>query len=103
VLYSIRDNHEVEENFTDARTFNPDRWEGEKNSEACLTFGGNGIRSCIGEKYMNMFVQLFVCQVTRGCQWELIDRNTKCSYFPVQTPTNGLPLNFTEGYRKVKV
>lgn len=49
---------------------------------------------------MTTFVQIFVCQVTRGCQWELVDRDTRSTHFPVQLPTNGLPLMFTNNYRK---
>jgi len=101
ILYSIRDQHEAEENFSDARQFNPDRWENNKTNEAYIPFGGNGIRSCVGERYMNTFIQILVCQATRGCQWELMDTNTTSTHFPVQMPTNGLPLNFTENYRKV--
>lgn len=101
MLYSIRDQHEAEENFEDARTFNPDRWECDKQNDSYIPFGGNGIRSCIGEKYMSTFTQLFVCEAIRGCQWELVDTNTRSTHFPVQLPTNGLPLHFTDGFRKV--
>ena len=102
VLYSIRDQHEAEENFTDARTFNPDRWDSEKATDAYIPYGGKGSRSCVGEKYMNVFIQVFLCQVSRSCQWELQDRNTTFTHFPVQMPTTRVGLNFTESTRKLK-
>ncbi|XP_067941875.1 cytochrome P450 26B1-like [Watersipora subatra] len=101
VLYSIRDQHEAEENFKNAGSFDPDRWATNEANDSYMPFGGNGIRSCVGEKYITTFAQIFLCQVIRGCQWELVDGNTKSTHFPVQLPTNGLPLQFTAGYRKV--
>lgn len=94
MLYSIRDNHEAEENFESYTDFNPDRWNDEKCNESWLTFGGKGVRSCVGQKYIIVFFKQFITTLVKHSQWELHEVNPSFSRFPVYLPNAQLPIVF---------
>lgn len=95
ILYSIRDNHEAEENYAKAAEFNPDRWsEREPDDESFLLFGGNGIRSCVGKHYTTQFMKQFISILVQECEWSMVNKITTMIPFPVRLPTDGLPVVF---------
>lgn len=96
VLYSIRDNHQAEENFHLHADFNPDRWQNVRSNSSWIPFGGNGIRSCVGQKYTTTFLQQFIAIVVKHSQWELHDTNPAFTQFPVLLPNAQLPVVFHE-------
>ncbi|XP_067938908.1 cytochrome P450 26A1-like [Watersipora subatra] len=100
VLYSIRDNHEAEENFHLHSDFNPDRWQDVKTNAAWMPFGGNGIRSCVGQRFTITFLQQFIVTAVKYSKWELHEANPKFSSFPVLLPNAQLPVVFH--HRKLK-
>lgn len=95
MLYSIRDNHEAEENYVEAKEFNPDRWMDKQPSDSFFLFGGNGIRSCVGRNYTIHFMKQFISILIQESEWSLANQTTPTSSFPVYLPTDGLPVIFT--------
>lgn len=95
VLYSIRDNHEAEENYYSAETFNPDRWDEVKSDESFIPFGGNGIRSCVGKNYTIQFIRQFITTLVQEANWQLVERDCEFVSFPIYLPKSGLPVTFT--------
>ena len=95
ILYSIRDNHQAEENYQSASEFNPDRWtEPDDGKESWMPFGGQGIRSCIAQNFNKMFFKQFIALLVKNCEWEIHQTQPRFSQFPVLIPKTELPIVF---------
>ena len=55
---------------------------------------GWGQRSCVGKKYVEMFLKVFVVELVRNARWRLLNGVPEMLYMPVPHPKDNLPLQF---------
>ncbi|XP_060063621.1 cytochrome P450 26A1-like [Ylistrum balloti] len=103
VSYGIRETHHNSPVFSKALEFNPDRWTGEvSNLEKqetgkfnFLPFGYGG-RICVGREYAKLLTKVFIVELCRACDWELVNEDITMTYIPVAKPKDSLPIHIYE-------
>ena len=111
VVYSIRETQHTSEMFTNADKFDPDRWltnrhtlaketgtnkNGAESAEFEYLPFGWGNRSCVGARFVDVFLKIFLVELVRSCKWKLVDKVPQMLYMPVPHPKDNLPLQFKE-------
>ncbi|CAI9537506.1 unnamed protein product, partial [Staurois parvus] len=76
VIYSIADTHDVAEIFPNKDEFDPDRFltpfPEDSSRFSFIPFGG-GVRSCVGKEFAKMLLKIFIVELCRSCDWELLN------------------------------
>ncbi|OWF55062.1 cytochrome P450 26A1-like [Mizuhopecten yessoensis] len=99
VSFGIRETHHNSPVFTKGLEFNPDRWTEELSDLGKQETGkfnflpfGYGSRICVGKEYAKLLTKVFIVELCRSCDWELMNDDIKMSYIPVAKPKDSLPL-----------
>ncbi|XP_063291407.1 cytochrome P450 26A1 [Pelobates fuscus] len=97
VLYSIADTHDVADIFPDKEQFNPDRFLTPFPQDASrfnyIPFGG-GVRTCVGKEFAKILLKIFIVELCRNCDWELINGTPDIKTAPIVSPVDNLPTRF---------
>lgn len=94
VLYSIADTHATADIFPDKEQFNPDRFLTPLPQNASrfnyIPFGG-GVRTCVGKEFAKVLLKIFIVELCRHCDWELINGIPAMKTGPIVSPVDNLP------------
>ncbi|CAH2322365.1 cytochrome P450 26A1 [Pelobates cultripes] len=97
VLYSIADTHDVADIFPEKEQFNPDRFLTPFPQDASrfnyIPFGG-GVRTCVGKEFAKILLKIFIVELCRNCDWELINGTPDIKTAPIVSPVDNLPTRF---------
>nr|XP_033799479.1 cytochrome P450 26A1 isoform X2 [Geotrypetes seraphini] len=98
VIYSICDTHDVAEFVPNKDEFNPDRFmlphpEDSSSRFSFIPFGG-GVRSCVGKEFAKILLKVFTVQLTRNCDWKLLNGPPTMKTGPIVYPVDNLPTKF---------
>ncbi|CAN0009602.1 unnamed protein product [Lampetra fluviatilis] len=105
VIYSIKETHNMAENFPKRNDFDPDRWMtggagGGNGGDAAssrftyIPFGG-GSRSCVGKELARLILRIVVVELCRRCEWELPNGPPTLVTAPSLYPVDNLPARFS--------
>ncbi|XP_041370929.1 cytochrome P450 26A1-like [Gigantopelta aegis] len=100
VIYSIRDTHQTTDLFTDPQDFRPERWQHvDIDQDLSQRFNyipfSAGARRCLGEKFANLVLKLFLIEVVGYYNWTLRNKNPSMRYLPSTHPVDKLPVSFS--------
>ena len=101
VTYSIKITHEMSTLFKDDVTsFHPDRWQHIKDDSIMncnfLPFGA-GPRACVGKEYGHLFFRIFLKELLKRFDWNLLSEHPKLYTIPILKPSgSGLPVIFVD-------
>ncbi|XP_063818135.1 cytochrome P450 26A1 [Pseudophryne corroboree] len=97
VIYSIADTHDVAEIFPNKDEFDPDRFLTPFPEDASrfgfIPFGG-GVRSCVGKEFAKILLKIFIVELCRNCDWELLNGPPAMKTGPIVYPVDNLPTQF---------
>ncbi|XP_040292493.1 cytochrome P450 26A1 [Bufo bufo] len=97
VIYSIADTHDVAEIFPNKEEFNPDRFltpfPEDSSRFNFIPFGG-GVRSCVGKEFAKILLKIFIVELCRTCDWELLNGAPTMKTGPIVYPEDNLPTQF---------
>ncbi|KAM9324945.1 cytochrome P450 26A1 [Gastrophryne carolinensis] len=97
VIYSIADTHEVADVFPNKEEFNPDRFLTPLPEDSSrfnfIPFGG-GARSCVGKEFAKILLKIFIVELCRNCDWELLNGAPTMKTGPIVYPVDNLPTKF---------
>ncbi|NP_001081868.1 cytochrome P450 26A1 [Xenopus laevis] len=97
VIYSIADTHGEADLFPDTDKFNPDRFltplPRDSSRFGFIPFGG-GVRCCIGKEFAKILLKVFVVELCRNCDWELLNGSPAMTTSPIICPVDNLPAKF---------
>ena len=105
-MYSIRETQHTSSSFSEGEHFNPDRWIEDKHlavrstdrsrddAEFDFVPFGHGQRSCVAQRYVDVFLKIFIVELVRNSNWKLENGVPKLLYMPVPHPKDNLPLTF---------
>jgi len=83
----------------DVTSFNPDRWQHLKDDSIVncnfLPFGA-GPRACVGKEYGRLFFKIFLIELVKRFDWNLLNEHPKMYTIPILKPSDGLPVTFVE-------
>ncbi|KAL9230190.1 hypothetical protein vseg_005576 [Gypsophila vaccaria] len=95
VFASFRGVHMDDDNFKDARSFNPGRWQNDTGAKlrpgVFMPFGG-GPRLCPGYKLARVSISVFLHYLVTKYSWEPAEED-KLVFFPTTRTQKRLPLN----------
>ncbi|GLJ24778.1 hypothetical protein SUGI_0473750 [Cryptomeria japonica] len=89
----MRSTHRNAEYFEDPEKFDPSRFDG--NGPAPYTFlpFGGGPRMCPGNEFARMVILIFIHNIVKTVEWDLVNVNEKVTINPMPIPVDGLPIN----------
>lgn len=97
VIYSISDTHDVAEIFPNKDEFDPDRFltpfPEDSSRFGFIPFGG-GVRSCVGKEFAKILLKIFIVELCRTCDWELLNGPPTMKTGPIVYPVDNLPTKF---------
>ncbi|XP_051837623.1 cytochrome P450 26A1 [Antechinus flavipes] len=97
VIYSICDTHDVADIFTNKEEFNPDRfllpYPEDSSRFSYIPFGG-GLRSCVGKEFAKILLKIFIVELARHCDWQLLNGPPTMKTSPTVYPVDNLPTKF---------
>ncbi|PIO04063.1 hypothetical protein AB205_0077520, partial [Aquarana catesbeiana] len=97
VIYSIADTHDVAEIFPNKDEFDPDRFltpfPEDSSRFSFIPFGG-GVRSCVGKEFAKILLKIFIVELCRNCDWELLNGPPTMKTGPIVYPVDNLPTIF---------
>ncbi|KAM5141615.1 cytochrome P450 26A1 [Mantella aurantiaca] len=97
VIYSIADTHDVAEIFPNKDEFDPDRFltpfPEDSSRFSFIPFGG-GVRSCVGKEFAKILLKVFIVELCRSCDWELLNGAPTMKTGPIVYPVDNLPTSF---------
>ncbi|CAI9111748.1 OLC1v1012056C1 [Oldenlandia corymbosa var. corymbosa] len=92
VHWLLHSTHNNPKYFQNPEKFDPSRFEGDGPIPYTFIPFGGGSRMCPGNEYARLAILTFLHYVLNEFKWEQIIPNEKISYFPIQTPAQGLPI-----------
>ncbi|XP_077311331.1 cytochrome P450 26A1 [Lithobates pipiens] len=97
VIYSIADTHDVAEIFPNKDEFDPDRFltpfPEDSSRFSFIPFGG-GVRSCVGKEFAKILLKIFIVELCRNCDWDLLNGPPTMKTGPIVYPVDNLPTIF---------
>ncbi|KAL8217270.1 hypothetical protein R6Q57_024107 [Mikania cordata] len=84
--------HKEEENFPNVTNFDPSRFEGAGPMPFTYVPFGGGQRMCLGKELARVQALVFLHNIVRRFNWDLLIPNEKIEYDPMATPVKGLPV-----------
>uniref|UniRef100_A0A8C5MPE2 Cytochrome P450 26A1 n=1 Tax=Leptobrachium leishanense TaxID=445787 RepID=A0A8C5MPE2_9ANUR len=97
VIYSIADTHSVADIFPNKEQFDPDRFLTPLPQDASrfnyIPFGG-GVRTCVGKEFAKILLKIFIVELCRHCDWELVNGMPVMRNGPIASPADDLPTRF---------
>ncbi|MGH0115542.1 UNVERIFIED_CONTAM: hypothetical protein FKN15_024872 [Acipenser sinensis] len=98
VIYSICDTHDVADIFPDKEDFNPERFMTSFPEDSSrfnyIPFGG-GSRSCVGKEFAKILLKIFLVELTKKCNWTLLNGPPTMKTGPTVYPVDNLPTKFS--------
>ncbi|KAK6481989.1 cytochrome P450 26A1-like [Huso huso] len=98
VIYSICDTHDVADIFPDKEDFNPERFMTSSPEDSSrfnyIPFGG-GSRSCVGKEFAKILLKIFLVELTKKCNWTLLNGPPTMKTGPTVYPVDNLPTKFS--------
>lgn len=91
VFASFRAVHLDPENFKDARTFNPWRWQIRSNENGVFTPFGGGPRMCPGYELARVEISVFLHHLVTRFSWDEAEQD-KLVFFPTTRTLKGYPI-----------
>ncbi|KAH9300642.1 hypothetical protein KI387_012225 [Taxus chinensis] len=79
--------------FPDPEKFDPARFEGSGPVPYTFVPFGGGPRMCPGNEFARMVILVFLHNVVKLFEWDLVDVNEKVIVDPFPAPVNGQPIN----------
>ncbi|NP_001016147.1 cytochrome P450 family 26 subfamily A member 1 [Xenopus tropicalis] len=77
--------------------FNPDRFltplPGDSSRFGFIPFGG-GVRCCVGKEFAKILLKVFIVELCRNCDWELLNGSPAMKTSPIICPVDNLPAKF---------
>ncbi|XP_072280641.1 cytochrome P450 26A1 [Pyxicephalus adspersus] len=97
IIYSIADTHNASEVFPNKEEFDPDRFLAPLPEDSSrfnfIPFGG-GVRSCVGKEFAKILLKIFIVELCRNCDWELLNGPPVMKTSPIVYPADNLPTKF---------
>uniref|UniRef100_K7GIV2 Cytochrome P450 26A1 n=1 Tax=Pelodiscus sinensis TaxID=13735 RepID=K7GIV2_PELSI len=97
VIYSICDTHDVADLFTNKDEFDPDRFMSpfpeDSSRFSFIPFGG-GLRTCVGKEFAKILLKIFMVELARNCDWQLLNGPPTMKTGPIVYPVDNLPTKF---------
>ncbi|XP_053306939.1 cytochrome P450 26A1 [Spea bombifrons] len=97
VIYSIADTHDEADIFPNKDEFNPDRFltpfPQDSSRFNFIPFGG-GVRTCVGKEFAKILLKIFIVELCRNCDWELLNGTPAMKTSPIVYPMDDLPTTF---------
>ncbi|KAH9300639.1 hypothetical protein KI387_012222, partial [Taxus chinensis] len=92
LFWTPNSTHKKAEHFPDPEKFDPARFEG--NAPAPYTFVpfGGGARMCPGNEFARMVILVFLHNIVKMFEWDLVDVNEKVVVDPFPAPADGMPI-----------
>ncbi|MDK2409092.1 cytochrome P450 [Aphanizomenon sp. PH219] len=95
VMYDIYKTHEDENIYQNPQSFDPDRFNVERNEDKSKPFSyipfGGGIKECLGKEFAKLEMKIFTALLLRGYEWELVPgQNLDLKRTPMPQPSDGL-------------
>ncbi|GLJ24765.1 hypothetical protein SUGI_0473340 [Cryptomeria japonica] len=93
LFWTTSSTHKNAEYFKDPEKFDPSRFEG--NGPAPYTFVpfGGGPRMCPGNEFARIVILVFIHNIVKNVEWDLVNVNEKVIIDPMPAPVEGLPIN----------
>ncbi|KAD4384190.1 hypothetical protein E3N88_24358 [Mikania micrantha] len=92
IIWSAVMTHKEEENFPNVTNFDPSRFEGAGPTPFTYVPFGGGQRMCLGKELARVQALVFLHNIVRRFNWDLLIPNEKIEYDPMATPVKGLPV-----------
>ncbi len=99
ILYQIGKTHQDGRVYAHPEQFDPGRFEAQRAEDKAKPYSyvpfGGGVRECLGKEFAKLEMKLFVVQLLREYEWELLpNQNLDLIMTPTPHPRDGLQVKF---------
>ncbi|RUS88193.1 hypothetical protein EGW08_004025 [Elysia chlorotica] len=101
VVYSVRGIHQENKAFTNKDEFCPERWlepgfEEKLKAQFPCSYApfGLGTRACLGKELALLQMSVFVVEVARMADWNLLNPDARRVFLPIEKPFDDMPVTF---------
>jgi len=92
IHWTVNSTHGKTEYFSNPDKFDPSRFEGEGPLPYTFVPFGGGPRMCPGNEFARMVILVFLHNIVKNFQWNLVDPSEKVTVDPMPAPAKGLPV-----------
>ncbi|ELU08494.1 hypothetical protein CAPTEDRAFT_129163 [Capitella teleta] len=99
ILFSIEGTHKLCKYNGDVETFDPYRWkklrveDPHHSSRFDFIPFGAGNRTCVGQDYAKDLIKVFLLEISRCIDWQMVNGMPDIASCPIPLPRDGLPLS----------
>jgi len=90
--WTVNSTHQKSEYFSNPEKFDPSRFEGEGPPPYTFVPFGGGPRMCPGNEFARMEILIFLHNIVKNFNWNLVNPLEKVIVDPMPAPVNGLPI-----------